>query len=192
MGNCRKILVDSPRGPRVCLILLDRLASFFEADSSSEEGRAFDIGYVCQTGSPLCSILTPSFMPTSRCEIFSRITEANLIPKLYDKLALCVTSSQKQSLYLFSCSHPLHRKDEPITPHQTTLLKIIDSFLHHSNSSHKLSLRQPEKGGHCLLDMLAREFLALSTYMQTSIHRGFGSPGEVLFDCNSPRQLGIH
>ncbi|PIL25080.1 hypothetical protein GSI_12969 [Ganoderma sinense ZZ0214-1] len=129
-----EILVDSLRGPRVCLVLLDRLASFFEAESSSEEGRAFDIG----------------------CEIFSRITKAELIPKLYDKLAL---------------------KDEPITPPQTTLLKLVDSFLHHSKSSHELSSRRSEKGGYCLLDMLAREFLALSTYMQTSIRRGLGSPG---------------
>ena len=40
------MLSDSPRGPRLCVSLLDRISSLFEADDSSEEGRAFDLGCV--------------------------------------------------------------------------------------------------------------------------------------------------
>ncbi|KAI1793579.1 spinocerebellar ataxia type 10 protein domain-containing protein [Ganoderma leucocontextum] len=127
------LLVDSSRGPRICLVLLDRIASFFEAEDSSEEGRAFDIG----------------------CEIFNLIIEAELIPKLYGKLAL---------------------EDEPITPHQTTLLKLVDSFLHRSKFTHELSSRRPDQDGSYLLGMLTHEFLALSAYAQTSIRRTLGSP----------------
>lgn len=42
----RKLLVEAARGPRTVLALLDRMSSLFTAEESSEEGRAFDIGYV--------------------------------------------------------------------------------------------------------------------------------------------------
>ncbi|KAM5530230.1 hypothetical protein V8D89_016118, partial [Ganoderma adspersum] len=64
-----------------------------------------------------------------------------------------------------------------ITPHQTTLLKLVDSFLHHPKFSHELSPSRPEKGDFCLLDMLTHEFLALSMYAQASMRRTLGSPG---------------
>ena len=43
-----ELLTTSPRGPRICLTMLDRMASLFEAEESTEEGRAFDIGYAMQ------------------------------------------------------------------------------------------------------------------------------------------------
>ena len=42
----RRMTVEGPRGPRICLALLDCVASLFEGEEASEQGRAFDIGCV--------------------------------------------------------------------------------------------------------------------------------------------------
>ncbi|TBU43988.1 spinocerebellar ataxia type 10 protein domain-containing protein [Dichomitus squalens] len=125
-------LAGSPRGPRTCFGFLDRMASLFEAEESSAEGRAFDLGY----------------------EIFTRVIEAGLVPTLYRSLTV---------------------EDEPITPHQTTLLKMVDSFLHNSESAYELSSRRHDPDGRYLLDMLTERFLALSRYTQDSIQRALGA-----------------
>ncbi|KAI0350670.1 hypothetical protein OH77DRAFT_1430661 [Trametes cingulata] len=128
-----ELLTRSPRGPRVCLTMLDRIACLFEAEESTEEGRAFDIGYA----------------------IFKRIIEAGLVAELYVRLAV---------------------EDEIVTPHQTTLLKLVDSYLHGSQRAHELALsRRPGTDRGSLFDMLATSFLKLSSYAQDSIRRAIPS-----------------
>ncbi|KAI0372746.1 hypothetical protein BV20DRAFT_991022 [Pilatotrama ljubarskyi] len=135
-----ELLTRSPRGPRICLTMLDRIASLFEAEESSEEGRAFDIGYA----------------------IFKRIIEAGLVADLYTRLAV---------------------EDEVVTPHQTTLLKLVDSYLHGNSHAHELALsRRPEADRGSLFDALTASFFQLSSYAQRSIRRaipsGSASPAE--------------
>ncbi|KAI0708877.1 spinocerebellar ataxia type 10 protein domain-containing protein [Cerioporus squamosus] len=130
-----ELLVEAPRGPRICLSILDRMASLFEADEASEHGRAFDIGY----------------------GILCRVIEAGLVTKLYRKLAV---------------------EDEPITPHQTTLLKVLDSYLHSEKHPDQVAvslLRQPGARPKHLLDMLTETWMSLATYAQGALKRALGS-----------------
>ncbi|RPD64276.1 hypothetical protein L226DRAFT_533583 [Lentinus tigrinus ALCF2SS1-7] len=130
-----ELLVEAPRGPRICLALLDRMASLFEAEETSEDGRAFDIGY----------------------RILCRVVEAGLVPTLYKKLTV---------------------EEEPITPHQTTLLKVLDSYLHSSKHPDYIATalpRQPGAPSGHLLDMLTETWMSLSTYAQGALKRALGS-----------------
>ncbi|RDX48254.1 hypothetical protein OH76DRAFT_1484158 [Lentinus brumalis] len=130
-----ELLVEAPRGPRICLSLLDRVASLFEAEETSEHGRAFDIGY----------------------GILCRVIEAGLVPKLYRKLAV---------------------EEEPITPHQTTLLKVLDSYLHSEKHPEPVALSSPRQPGarpEHLLDMLTETWMSLATYAQGALKRALGS-----------------
>ncbi|OSD02977.1 hypothetical protein PYCCODRAFT_1434862 [Trametes coccinea BRFM310] len=128
-----ELLVTSPRGPRICLTMLDRIASLFEAEESSEEGRAFDIGY----------------------EIFQRVIEAGLVAELYTRLTV---------------------DDEVVTPHQTTLLKLVDSYLHGSQRAHEVALAsRPATDRGALFDVLIEAFLVLSSYTQTAINAALAS-----------------
>ncbi|EIW58745.1 uncharacterized protein TRAVEDRAFT_29229 [Trametes versicolor FP-101664 SS1] len=129
-----ELLVRSPRGPRICLTMLDRIASLFEADEESEEGRAFVIGY----------------------EIIERIIEAGLVAELYARLTV---------------------EDEVVTAHQTTLLKLVDSYLHASQQAHEVALsrRHAADRGRSLFDVLTEAFFALSKYAQDAIQRALGS-----------------
>ncbi|KAI0644173.1 spinocerebellar ataxia type 10 protein domain-containing protein [Trametes meyenii] len=130
-----ELLTRSPRGPRICLTMLDRIAALFEAEEASEEGRAFDIGY----------------------EVFARLIEAGLVPNLYTRLNV---------------------EDEVVTPHQTTLLKLVDSYLYASQHAHEVALpRQPGAAGGSLFDVLTRTFFELSSYTQQSIQRAIASEG---------------
>ncbi|TFK89174.1 hypothetical protein K466DRAFT_487334 [Polyporus arcularius HHB13444] len=129
-----ELLVEAPRGPRICLSLLDRVASLFEAEETSEHGRAFDIGY----------------------GILCRVVEAGLVPKLYRKLAV---------------------EEEPITPHQTTLLKVLDSYLHSEKHPEPVAVSSPRQPGarpEYLLDMLTETWMSLATYAQGALKRALG------------------
>ncbi|KAH9888932.1 spinocerebellar ataxia type 10 protein domain-containing protein [Cubamyces lactineus] len=128
-----ELLTTSPRGPRICLTMLDRMASLFEAEESTEDGRAFDIGY----------------------EVFKRVIEAGFVADLYIRLAV---------------------HQEVITPHQTTLLKLVDSYLHGSRRAHELALsRRPGADRSSLFDVLTETFLALSSYTQNAIQHSLAS-----------------
>ncbi|KAI0731287.1 spinocerebellar ataxia type 10 protein domain-containing protein [Earliella scabrosa] len=139
-----ELLVEGPGGPRTCLALLDRMASLFDAEESTEEGRAFDIGY----------------------EAMGRVIESGIVGRLYTKLSV---------------------EGEAIAPHQTTLLKLLDSYLHTSDYADAVALlsRQPSAGHGSLCDWLTWNFLAMSTYVQSSLRRTLGSQGPF-----SPDQLG--
>ncbi|CDO75817.1 hypothetical protein BN946_scf184951.g15 [Trametes cinnabarina] len=115
--------------------MLDRIASLFEAEESSEEGRAFDIGY----------------------EIFQRLIEAGLVADLYARLTV---------------------DDEVVTPHQTTLLKLVDSYLHGSQRAHEVALaRRPGTDRGSLFDVLTEAFMALASYTQNAIKGALASGG---------------
>ncbi|KAI0794004.1 spinocerebellar ataxia type 10 protein domain-containing protein [Fomes fomentarius] len=132
-----KLLVEAARGPRTFLALLDRMSSLFAAEESSEEGRAFDIGY----------------------EVVSRIIESGISGDLYAKLAV---------------------EEEPIAPHQTTLLKLLDSYLHSSDPERVCDLalsRRLHADDDCLCNVLTHSFLAMSAYVQSSLRRALGPQG---------------
>jgi hypothetical protein len=40
----RKMLTSAPVGVRLCICLLDRMVALYDADESSDGGKAFDIG----------------------------------------------------------------------------------------------------------------------------------------------------
>lgn len=81
------------------------------------------------------------------------------------------------------------RNDEPVAPHQTTLLKLIDSYLHASNTGLEApSSRQPG-GESALLGLLTHTFLSLSSYAQRAIHRAIRDPEDVAADSRAPTGL---
>ncbi|KAJ3540044.1 hypothetical protein NM688_g6281 [Phlebia brevispora] len=83
--------------------------------------------------------------------IFCRMVEHGTVPTLYEDIAVL---------------------GEVVTPHQTTLLKLLDSYLQPSNTR-KLQLdRQTLKA---LSAMLVTGFFALSEYAQQSISRTLGA-----------------
>ncbi|THU91515.1 hypothetical protein K435DRAFT_232145 [Dendrothele bispora CBS 962.96] len=101
-------------------------------------------------------------------EIFTRIFEAGLLPELYKKLTM---------------------EGEIVTPHQTTLLKILDSYLQSTqilspppSTKKKIHIK--------LAPMLATYFFSLSTYSQTAIRRALRpSEAELLSPTVSPISL---
>ncbi|KAH9852057.1 spinocerebellar ataxia type 10 protein domain-containing protein [Lenzites betulinus] len=133
-----ELLVRSPRGPRICLTMLDRIASLFEAEEASEAGRAFDVGHV----------------------IIERIIEEGLAAELYIRLTV---------------------DEEVVTPHQTTLLKLVDSHLHASQHAHELALarRRGTDGARSLFDVLVTNFFTLCAYAQGAIKSAIASGGNV-------------
>ncbi|OJT09608.1 Ataxin-10 -like protein [Trametes pubescens] len=70
-------------------------------------------------------------------------------------------------------------EDEVVTAHQTTLLKLVDSYLHASQQAHEVALsgRYAADRGRSFFDVLTDAFFALSTYAQDAIQRALGSGG---------------
>ncbi len=72
----------------------------------------------------------------------------------------------------------LCREEEPITPHQTTLLKVLDSYLHSEKHPHPVAVSLPGQPGarpEHLLDMLTGTWMSLATYAQGALNRALGS-----------------
>ncbi|KAL9713638.1 hypothetical protein Ac2012v2_003249 [Leucoagaricus gongylophorus] len=66
-------------------------------------------------------------------------------------------------------------QDEIITPHQTTLLKIVDSYLQTNQSTPQTPIKPETLQIHTsLTPMLTRAFFSLSRYAQISIHHSLG------------------
>ncbi|KAJ3893332.1 spinocerebellar ataxia type 10 protein domain-containing protein [Lentinula edodes] len=82
--------------------------------------------------------------------IFTRIIETGLMPDLYIKLAIM---------------------DEIVTPHQTTLLKLLDSYLQSTPVSSPGTQSRIMKTHVKLCPMLSNLFFSLSTYAQTAMRR---------------------
>ncbi|KAJ3571925.1 hypothetical protein NP233_g3434 [Leucocoprinus birnbaumii] len=86
--------------------------------------------------------------------ILSRIIEEGLAAPLYKQFII---------------------QDEIITPHQTTLLKIIDSYLQSNQSTPQTPIKPETLQIHIsLTPMLTRAFFSLSRYAQTSIRHSLG------------------
>ncbi|KAJ7576878.1 spinocerebellar ataxia type 10 protein domain-containing protein [Mycena floridula] len=83
-------------------------------------------------------------------DIFSCIMETRLVPDLFRKLAI---------------------SDEIITPHQTTLLKLLDSYL----QSEPLDSIVVSKSRYKLNPMLAGCFFGMSSYAQRALRRALGN-----------------
>jgi len=68
-----------------------------------------------------------------------------------------------------------HRKNEVVTPHQTTLLKLVDSYLQ-STQLNSTTIQIPNilRTHESLGSFLARRFFTLSEYAQAAIHKSLG------------------
>ncbi|KAJ7113709.1 spinocerebellar ataxia type 10 protein domain-containing protein [Mycena crocata] len=86
-------------------------------------------------------------------EIFTRIMTVDLVPSLFNRLSM---------------------PDEIITPHQTTLLKLVDSYLQSARMSPIPTTPQGTPLYTKLRPMLAKTFFSLSTYAQSSIRNSLG------------------
>ncbi|KIM82958.1 hypothetical protein PILCRDRAFT_69997 [Piloderma croceum F 1598] len=117
-----RMLCTTPVGARVCITLLDRMVTLFDAVEPSDGAKAFDIGY----------------------NLFTRLFDRRLAPELYSNLSIA---------------------DEIIAPHQTTLLKLLDSYLQLSKESN--IHRQ-------LCPMLSETFFRMMEYAQHAIRRALG------------------
>ncbi|KAF7370859.1 Ataxin-10-like protein [Mycena sanguinolenta] len=86
-------------------------------------------------------------------EIFSRIMAVDLVPSLFSRLSM---------------------QGEIITPHQTTLLKLIDSYLQAARMSAIPTTPHGTPLYAKLRPMLAKAFFSLSAYAQQSIRDSLG------------------
>jgi len=86
-------------------------------------------------------------------EVFTRVIEGGLIPDLYTRLAI---------------------QDEIITPHQTTLLKLVDSYLQSSKLASNPPVTQTVQTYGNLSPMLSDTFFTLSVYALQAIRRSLG------------------
>jgi len=86
--------------------------------------------------------------------LFTHFIEAGMVPDLYKKFAM---------------------KNEIIAPHQTTLLKLVDSYLQ-STQLNPTAIQIPEilRTHESLGSFLAKRFFTLSEYAQEAIHRSLG------------------
>nr|GAT42953.1 ataxin-10-like protein [Mycena chlorophos] len=98
-------------------------------------------------------------------EIFSRIMGVDLVPSLFSRLSVA---------------------DEIITPHQTTLLKLVDSYLQSASLTQIPSTPLGTSLYGKLRPMLARTFFSLSSYAQNSIRTSLGNPAPDAPPSNGP------
>ncbi|KAF9245294.1 spinocerebellar ataxia type 10 protein domain-containing protein [Melanogaster broomeanus] len=119
----RTLLAGSPVGARICISLLDRMVTLYDAEDASDEGKAFDYGY----------------------HLFAHLFEGGFAPELYANLKVA---------------------EEVIVPHQTTLLKLLDSYLQSSHCSSALA-------GMC--PMLTACFFELATFSRESVRKSIGT-----------------
>ncbi|KAI6149761.1 spinocerebellar ataxia type 10 protein domain-containing protein [Pisolithus tinctorius] len=117
------LLVHTPIGVRICITLLDRMTDLYDAEESSDAGRAFDYGY----------------------HLFSHLFSGGFAPDLFGNLKA---------------------DGEVIVPHQTVLLKLLDSYLQSSPSETLFSGMTP---------MLIACFFELSMYSSGAIRNVVGS-----------------
>ncbi|KIJ62027.1 hypothetical protein HYDPIDRAFT_30846 [Hydnomerulius pinastri MD-312] len=119
----RALLVTKRVGVRICITLLDRLVSLYDAEDSSDGAKAFDYGY----------------------HLFAHLFDGGFAPELYKNLKVA---------------------EEVIAPHQTTLLKLLDSYLQSSHSS-------AAPTGMC--PMFTKCFFEFSTYSQEAAKKAIGN-----------------
>ena len=77
----------TPIGARVCISLLDRMVTLFDAAEPSDGAKAFDIGYVFFPR-PLKDVTCYTGDHTIRYNLFTRLFDGRLAPELYSKLSV--------------------------------------------------------------------------------------------------------
>ncbi|KAI9461490.1 spinocerebellar ataxia type 10 protein domain-containing protein [Boletus coccyginus] len=117
------LLAETQVGARICVTLLDRMVTLYDAEDSSDGGKAFDYGY----------------------HLFAHLFDGGFAPQLYANLKVA---------------------DEIVAPHQTTLLKLLDSYLHSAHSPTALA-------GMC--PMLTACFFELCTFSTQAIRNSIGT-----------------
>lgn len=95
----------------------------------------------------------------------------DLAPSLFSRLSMCVVVSPYRQRFKFMY---FSRPEEIITPHQTTLLKLVDSYLQSARMSPTTPQGTPIYAK--LRPMLAKSFFSLSTYAQSSIRDSLEIP----------------
>ncbi|KZT63130.1 hypothetical protein DAEQUDRAFT_734174 [Daedalea quercina L-15889] len=96
-------------------------------------------------------------------ELFTNVIEAGLTPALYKTI---------------------HMPGEPITPPQTTLLKLLDSYLHKSSRGLQVKARND-----ALVHMLVDTLLDLAAYARDAIRRALGSADDLQGPSGSGQQV---
>ncbi|KAF9074916.1 spinocerebellar ataxia type 10 protein domain-containing protein [Rhodocollybia butyracea] len=98
--------------------------------------------------------------------IFIRIIELGLIPDLHAKLTI---------------------PNETVTPHQTTLLKLLDSYLQSTPEANSRIAKIDTE----LCPMLSNLFFSLSSYAQIAIRKSLGSEPNKSEAFNPPAELDV-
>ncbi|KAF5337508.1 hypothetical protein D9757_014714 [Collybiopsis confluens] len=144
-----KLLTRTAIGARICVTMLDDMVKLYDADEASDGARAFDVGY----------------------SIFTRIIESGLMSDLYVKLAMSVYNPSLITFYPSDLNKDISRSDEIVTPHQSTLLKLLDSYLQSAPISSPGTRSRITRMHARLCPMLSNLFFALSTYAQRAIRK---------------------
>jgi ataxin-10 len=94
-----------------------------------------------------------------RYSIFSQLIDFGFLPDLYTRISMYVHSQCKR------VHHPLisNRDDEIVTPHQTVLLKLLDSYLHTSSLTTEMCQQ--------LSPTIASTFFDLAEYVDHALAR---------------------
>ncbi|KAL0580613.1 hypothetical protein V5O48_001438 [Marasmius crinis-equi] len=149
-----KMLVRTTIGARICVVLLDNMVKLYDAEETSEGGLAFDAGWVSRS-----QIFQIPSNRSGSYHILTRIAEVGLVTELYQKLSI---------------------QGEVVTPHQTTLMKIIDSYLQSSSPSSPQTSPKTFKTQTRIIPLLTACFTSLSSYTQTAVRRALRpTPSEV-------------
>lgn len=115
-----------------------------------------------------------AFVYLCRYGIFTRLLEAGLVPDLYVKLSMYVFNDIAMLDCIVFNRHPNYRQDEIIVPHQTTLLKLIDSYLQSTTLTSGNTSPKTGKAHVKLSPMLGNCFFDMSKYARKAIRRALG------------------
>jgi ataxin-10 len=156
------MLCTPPIGTRICISLLDRMVTLFDAPEPSDGAKAFDIGYASSTR--LKALLFTQTI-TRLDTICSLVFSPEDWRPIYILNYLCEFVSIKIQLGAL-CQRRSSSTDEIIAPHQTILLKLLDSYL---QSSKEATIHRQ------LCRMLSETFFELTAYAQQAIRRALGA-----------------
>jgi ataxin-10 len=113
--------------------------------------------------------------------------DVGLVPELYSKLDMYVNFPTPD------CTSPALKgnssTDEVITPHQTVLLKLVDSYLQTTSSPSTPASPEFIRSEKKIQPMLKELFLALAAYGERAIRRSLGSITPVNGVANKEQQI---
>ena len=170
------LLAKSRVGARICVNLLDRMVLLYDAEESSDGAKAFDYGYgyyrsVVKFHNDFFSKV-PSIRPFVRRRLCIRPVQF--------LVCVCPILLFRAGNVLILCGS----EGEVIAPPQTTLLKLLDSYLQSSQTC----------PAHCdMCPMLSEVFFRFSSYSQSAIGRAIGSGNSEPLDAANelPQELDL-